>query len=109
MRISDWSSDVCSSDLIGGNTADQRIAAVIVQIVQRDLGAVVEPVGEIVEAKAILALIMRCAEVLARHVDRPRRLRAQPGPSGGPDFTIRLLLVIAEAQTCIVADRNSFY
>src|SRR3546814_10554451 len=71
MRISDWSSDVCSSDLrfladwiecgiealacdertdeagqrriartagIGGNTADQRIAAVIVQIVQRDLG-----------------------------------------------------------------------
>src|SRR3546814_18776548 len=79
MRISDWSSDVCSSDLI-------------------------------VEAKAILALIMRCAEVLARHVDRARRLRDQPGQSGGPAFTIRIFVVIAEAQNCLVAatgDRKS--
>src|SRR3546814_15941323 len=27
MRISDWSSDVCSSDLVGGNAIDAAIAA----------------------------------------------------------------------------------
>src|SRR3546814_19490552 len=48
MRISDWSSDVCSSDLVAGaqNLFDEIIALVapIILDARIDLGAVAEPV-----------------------------------------------------------------
>src|SRR3546814_12803138 len=38
MRISDWSSDVCSSDLVVGNLPDDRILSIDIQPMLVDLG-----------------------------------------------------------------------
>src|SRR3546814_2804262 len=60
MRISDWSSDVCSSDLVASNAAEQARTTngeveALVDAAQR-IGAVVNMIQDIAEQTNLLAL-----------------------------------------------------
>src|SRR3546814_7125534 len=88
MRISDWSSDVCSSDLIGGQDADRelmldaqplgdravQIARAEPQFVRQQLGGGIE-IGEMV-APALDLAPYQIERIAARH--RWRRTLSDP-------------------------------
>src|SRR3546814_8950361 len=75
MRISDWSSDVCSSDLSGAVTADRHHGRVAAEA--RGIGCgPSEGVLGIVPSRWIG--ILRCEPILHRHNNRFGLVRHQP-------------------------------
>src|SRR3546814_4350583 len=72
MRISDWSSDVCSSDLRVGarRAADRRLVDV------DDLVAVLDPLDGVVGAGKGARLVQAAGQRLVERLDDERRLAA---------------------------------
>src|SRR3546814_13726139 len=68
MRISDWSSDVCSSDLIGLEPRPESAACRRLQV--RETGAIERPIADI--AVIVLRGIELNLLILTRHLQRNR-------------------------------------
>src|SRR3546814_14356927 len=68
MRISDWSSDVCSSDLIGLEPRPESAACRRLQV--RETGAIERPIADI--AVIVLRGIELNLLILTRHLQRHR-------------------------------------
>src|SRR3546814_17544673 len=96
MRISDWSSDVCSSDLVGDRQAEQDLALVVEVVLAlgdqlrmvgvgqgpgRDAGAAVvaAPAGIEVIAVAGDPVYRTVGRAAASHADRGGRIGVRPG------------------------------
>src|SRR3546814_10182864 len=87
MRISDWSSDVCSSDLEPGDAIEQeaseRRRARLVAL--EDLAAEVRPAGDLLDAVALVELLIPGITVgLEKAGERPElALRMDAAAIGG--------------------------
>src|SRR3546814_1080125 len=111
MRISDWSSDVCSSDLLPGgvDVPDRDVAAVPQRVIRQAVlpevvaDVAVRPVGQGVQLPASVAQLQ---EIDARA--RAGLAAAQPGdPGAHPEFLERALhgLDLAQAVVALQAVR----
>src|SRR3546814_20676990 len=89
MRISDWSSDVCSSDLL--RQAARQIQTCLLRVIERTVEPQCLRIGEAKRA-------MEMTEVLA---DRERRRGEQPGPRIG--FAHALEIVGNFDRRCVAA------
>src|SRR3546814_17266967 len=69
MRISDWSSDVCSSDLLG--VSPQFVLQHLARRIARQFVEDAEPFGGFLPGNS------RCGEMVAQFVERQRRARHQ--------------------------------
>src|SRR3546814_14857484 len=80
MRISDWSSDVCSSDLIAHNGQRHEIAGSAGDLAARDDFSRLAGLGEIMEDFLILRLVLHRPELcrgIASRSDLCRRREAR--------------------------------
>src|SRR3546814_20276196 len=83
MRISDWSSDVCSSDLFGGEAGDGVFLGEIGDDdVRRHIVAAGDQFGELIEP---VAAACDEDEVMAALRTRQREMRAEPGGCAGAE------------------------
>src|SRR3546814_3969926 len=71
MRISDWSSDVCSSDLRGHEVADRAVAV-----------AVADLVVDALEAVQVEQCQRQRTAIVADRLEHPRHALQQPGAVG---------------------------
>src|SRR3546814_5792667 len=72
MRISDWSSDVCSSDLHIGTVALEQMLAAGCELVVNDLGKGVSPLDRIVETEAsyVMGVPTHAIDILGEEIGR---------------------------------------
>src|SRR3546814_10622469 len=92
MRISDWSSDVCSSDLFGGRERQRRVPAQLRGIIDVAAGQPPYPVVAIRAARAGAQMIDQMAETGTEAFDQPRTRRLhQPRPLAIGDVQLRHL------------------
>src|SRR3546814_4245642 len=92
MRISDWSSDVCSSDLFGGRERQRRVPAQLRGIIDVAAGQPPYPVVAIRAARAGAQMIDQMAETGTEAFDQPRTRRLhQPRPLAIGDVPLRHL------------------
>src|SRR3546814_6276061 len=97
MRISDWSSDVCSSDLMGGRDRDDLVIMPLKTAKQRVLGGrqARETLVSAIQVKAEEAGLMADIEQQVRGLLRQRH-RLRPGQPD--DFYIRDLSQVLESR-----------
>src|SRR3546814_12889886 len=94
MRISDWSSDVCSSDLIDeldpyARVEESELAIAVLELFEIELGDILERVGRGAEgdARALLARGRRAVDLERR--DRIAMFEAPPMPfANAPDLAL---------------------
>src|SRR3546814_1354215 len=101
MRISDWSSDVCSSDLFGGRERQRRVPAQLRGIIDVAAGQPPYPVVAIRAARAGAQMIDQMAETGNEAFDQPRTRRSEEHTS-----ELQSLMRISYAVFCVKKTNN---
>src|SRR3546814_19492376 len=100
MRISDWSSDVCSSDLSGGDSSCHRVIIPMVSLLTEVLASrkMINPGGDLIMQRLLSGLVagvalagasLFAAPAEAEYPGRPNTVILPWAAGGGPDAHAR--------------------
>src|SRR3546814_10809052 len=118
MRISDWSSDVCSSDLVAWERAEEILAAEDLVAMRADEASDTVAAGNVIRTDPEQGVSVGRGEEVTVYVSRGEETAAVPILTGVPEESARQLLTDAglrseehtsESQSLMLISYADFY